>query len=159
MSRENMDTEQRRQGASIINQPSAEREQPAGNLLSALSAALIGYSHIHTEYREPSTMSGNRLSTGSTSSKRRLSNGSGLLKMCDGDDSDEEINNTSMCQEKSIYTFPKKSSRRRSSIGGMSASKMMVNPIEQARIAEMYKTVIQMSSENVSIHLRIDQTH
>ena len=87
--------------------------------------------------------------------KRRLSSNSnsGLLKMCDGDSSDDEDMTSSSiaCQEKSIYTFPKRvNGRRRSSIGGMSSSsKSPVNAAEQARITEMYKTVIQMSSENV----------
>jgi len=72
-----------------------------------------------------------------------------MLKMCDSDDSDEEVSPNSMVQEKSIYTFPKRrNSRRKSSIGAMSASKMAMNPVEQARVIEMYKTVIQMSSEN-----------
>ena len=45
------------------------------------------------------------------------------------------------------------SSRRRSSFGATSVGSRspVLNPIEQSRIAEMYKTVIQMSSENVRI--------
>jgi hypothetical protein len=39
--------------------------------------------------------------------------------------------------------------RRRSSVGGIS-SRPPLSEAEQMRIAEMYKTVIQMSSENVS---------
>jgi hypothetical protein len=85
-----------------------------------------------------------------SSPKRRLSNSSAVLKMCD-DDSDDDEMSVSSVQEKSIYTFPKKSSsRRKSSIGGLNSSKSPVNAAEQARITEMYKTVIQMSSENVS---------
>lgn len=86
----------------------------------------------------------------SAAPKRRLSNGSGcLLKICDDENSDDEGSVISN-QEKSLYTFPKRqNNRRRSSIGGLN-SKVPINPVEQARIAEMYKTVIQMSSENVS---------
>lgn len=82
--------------------------------------------------------------------RRRLSSGSGMLKMCDDENSDDDDLSIGF-QEKSIYTFPKKSnSRRRSSFGGQNSSKSPVNAVEQARIADMYKTVIQMSSENVS---------
>jgi hypothetical protein len=82
-------------------------------------------------------------------SKRRLSSGSGLLSLCADDDSDDDDLSVTL-QEKSIYTFPKKAnSRRRSSFGGANSSKNPINAVEQARIAEMYKTVIQMSSENV----------
>jgi hypothetical protein len=82
-------------------------------------------------------------------SKRRLSSGSGLLSLCADDDSDDDDLSVTL-QEKSIYTFPKKAnSRRRSSFGGANSSKSPINAVEQARIAEMYKTVIQMSSENV----------
>ena len=84
--------------------------------------------------------------------KRRLSNGNGcLLKICDDDNSDDDDNNSVVSnQEKSLFTFPKRqNNRRRSSIGGLN-SKIPINPIEQARITEMYKTVIQMASENVS---------
>lgn len=83
-------------------------------------------------------------------SKRRLSSNSGLLKMCDEENSDDDDLASVGLQEKSIYTFPKKNNtRRRSSFGGMNSSKSPVNAQEQARITEMYKTVIQMSSENV----------
>lgn len=83
--------------------------------------------------------------------RRRLSSGSGMLKMCDDENSDDDDLSIGF-QEKSIYTFPKKSnSRRRSSFGGQNSSKSPVNAVEQARIADMYKTVIQMSSENVRI--------
>jgi hypothetical protein len=84
--------------------------------------------------------------------KRRVSSSSGLLKMCDDENSDDDdiSVNTVGLQEKSIYTFPKKAnSRRRSSFGGANSSRTPVNAAEQSRIAEMYKTVIQMSSENV----------
>jgi len=71
--------------------------------------------------------------------------------MCDDENSDEDDLASVGLQEKSIYTFPKKSNaRRRSSFGGLNSSKSPVNAAEQARITEMYKTVIQMSSENVS---------
>eukprot|EP01032_Pedospumella_encystans_P014547 gene14547-16698_t len=84
-----------------------------------------------------------------SSTKRRLSSNSGLLKMCDDENSDEDDLASVGLQEKSIYTFPKKSNaRRRSSFGGLNSSKSPVNAAEQARITEMYKTVIQMSSEN-----------
>ena len=86
-------------------------------------------------------------------SKRRLSSNSGLLRMCEEENSDDEDLASVGLQEKSIYTFPKKNNaRRRSSFGGMNSSKSPVNAQEQARITEMYKTVIQMSSENVSTH-------
>jgi hypothetical protein len=39
---------------------------------------------------------------------------------------------------------------RRSSVGGVSSKAPSLSETEQNRIAEMYKTVIQMSSENVS---------
>jgi hypothetical protein len=38
--------------------------------------------------------------------------------------------------------------KRRSSLGG---SKSKLNPTEQARIADMYKTVIKLAAENVRI--------
>lgn len=41
-------------------------------------------------------------------------------------------------------------SRRRSSLGMMGSKPIVLSDAEQARIASMYKTVIQMSSENVS---------
>lgn len=40
-------------------------------------------------------------------------------------------------------------SRRRSSLGVMGSKPTILSDAEQARIASMYKTVIQMSSENV----------
>ena len=90
-----------------------------------------------------------------SSTKRRLSNGSGLLKICDEDGTEEDLNSVgTSVQEVSLYSFPKRgNSRRRSSIGGMKGKKSDVNPVEQARIMEMYKTVIQMSSENVRLTL------
>lgn len=85
-----------------------------------------------------------------SSTKRRLSSNSGMLKMCDDENSDDDDLASVGLQEKSIYTFPKKANaRRRSSFGGLNSSKSPVNAAEQARITEMYKTVIQMSSENV----------
>lgn len=47
-----------------------------------------------------------------------------------------------------------KNRRRSSMMGGLGGKGIMMNPQEQLRIAEMYKTVIQMSSENVrsSLH-------
>ena len=89
-----------------------------------------------------------------SAARRRLSSGSGMLKLCEDENSDDDdMTVTSVgIQEKSIYTFPKKANaRRRSSFGGPNSSKNPINAAEQARIAEMYKTVIQMSSENVRI--------
>lgn len=88
--------------------------------------------------------------------KRRLSSGSGQLKMYDEDGSDTDCDSTidgrSFTQESSIYSFPKRGANRsrRSSIGSQKSAKRELNPQEQARITEMYKTVIQLSSENVS---------
>ncbi len=55
-----------------------------------------------------------------------------------------------------IAATKKLKNRRRSSI--MGNGKAIMNPQEQLRIAEMYKTVIQLSSENVSAILSIPQT-
>lgn len=83
--------------------------------------------------------------------KRRLSIGNALVditkKQVNGDniiDREEENENTGFVKKSG-------SSRRRSSFGASSVGSRspVINPVEQSRIAEMYKTVIQMSSENV----------
>lgn len=87
-------------------------------------------------------------------SKRRLSSGNGLVggPFVDEDEDDEEeldILNSSL---NSVPRRQSGSGRRgsRSFMGAMMGARSPpLNPIEQNRIAEMYKTVIQMSSENV----------
>jgi len=43
----------------------------------------------------------------------------------------------------------KSMSRRRSSVGMLAGNVNILSDVEQSRIADMYRTVIQMSSENV----------
>jgi hypothetical protein len=50
----------------------------------------------------------------------------------------------------SVLSRRKSLSRRRSSLGLVGSKPTVLSDAEQARIASMYKTVIQMSSENVS---------
>jgi len=80
-----------------------------------------------------------------SASRRRLSHGSALsdltnFKLPDNDDDEEE---TQSVASKNTSV----SVRRRSSFG-LSCKSPPFNPVEQLRITEMYKTVIQMSAEN-----------
>jgi hypothetical protein len=74
---------------------------------------------------------------------KRLSHGSALAEIVASDEEDEIV--TPLERRKS-------NGRRRSSFGGgLSSSRSpKKSEAEQARIAEMYATVIKMSSENVS---------
>ena len=87
-----------------------------------------------------------------TTPKRRLSSGSvlSLNSVNKNDIDDDELDDD---EEEEVSTaFTKKSSaRRRSSFGiGKSPAMHQLNPQEQQRIAEMYKTVIQMATDDVS---------
>lgn len=78
------------------------------------------------------------------SSVRRLSKGSNVSLM--DFESDDDLSNENEFGSKGINAMTK----RRSSMGGGSRSKL--NPTEQTRIADMYKTVIKLAAENVSIN-------
>lgn len=75
------------------------------------------------------------------SSVRRLSKGSNVSHL--EFESDEETTESAGAKGKGLNGMPK----RRSSMGG---PKSKLNPTEQARIADMYKTVIKLAAENVS---------
>lgn len=89
-------------------------------------------------------------------SKRRLSKGNGLIGGIPfaEDDEEEEMNELANFDEAPAVPNRRQSSgfRRGSILGSMmsGAKSPPLNPIEQARIAEMYKTVIQLSTDNVS---------
>lgn len=81
-----------------------------------------------------------------SASRRRLSNGSALRDISNlenSDDIEDEIQSVA-----SKATTITGSSRRRSSFG-LSCKSPPLNPVEQQKIAEMYKTVIKLSAENV----------
>lgn len=91
-----------------------------------------------------------------SSSKRRLSQGSpALMALVDDDDIEQEneIDPMALVHASGSSRHGRKSispgSRRRSSFGGLQKSPTK-SSAEQARIAEMYKNVIKLSSENVS---------
>ena len=81
------------------------------------------------------------------SNKRRISaNKSALELPVHERDDDNEVNTSGfggISRRRSL------GGRRRSSFGSHT-SKNSLSAVEQSRIAEMYKTVIKMSSENVS---------
>lgn len=87
--------------------------------------------------------------------KRRLSGGLGLVGGPLIDESDED--NEELSAVNSPIVRKNKGSSRRGSMNFMGSMMMSgarsptLNPVEQSRIAEMYKTVIQMSSENVRL--------
>lgn len=90
-------------------------------------------------------------------SKRRLSKGNGLIggiPFADDDEEEEEINVLAAFDEAPAVPNKRQSSgfRRGSILGSMMSGVKSppLNPVEQARIAEMYKTVIQLSTDNVS---------
>ena len=91
----------------------------------------------------------------SGSGKRRIVGGSArssLLIMNDDLEVEAEIDPFADCMDSSESTTI---TNRRKSTAGRRRSSMVklpqLNEAEQMRIAEMYKTVIQMSSENVSV--------
>ena len=76
--------------------------------------------------------------------RRRLSHSSEYLgKPIDDDEEDEFFRMAKSTPRNSL-------SSGRMSIGGRSSVGLEQTPEEQSRIADMYKTVIKMSSENVS---------
>jgi hypothetical protein len=76
--------------------------------------------------------------------RRRLSNGSSLVEYNDNDQEGAELEKISNSGFNSI------SSKKRSSFGAALGIKSpTLNLEEQMRITEMYKKVIQLSSENV----------
>mgnify|MGYP001329860615 CR=1 FL=1 len=101
--------------------------------------------------------------------KRRLSNGSALLGPLP-DEFDDKENSVVMEDDDEFVGKPKSRRRsiggRRSSIGGrrrssvasslLSVKSPFTASVEQARLAEMYKTVIKMSSENVRVAASAD---
>lgn len=83
-----------------------------------------------------------------SASRRRLSNGSALSDLTNiklRDNLDDEEENQSIASKNTSVSV-----RRRSSFG-LACKSPPFNPVEQLRITEMYKTVIQMSAENVSL--------
>lgn len=87
--------------------------------------------------------------------KRRLSNNKGFLGQSAEDDDDDDDNITHGMNSSGRGGISNRRSlggRRRSSFGSHS-SKSPGSSIEQSRIAEMYKNVIKMSSENVRLLL------
>lgn len=95
--------------------------------------------------------------------KRRLSNNNGFLGPSaeDNDDDDDDINTTQSITSGGRGGISSRRSlggRRRSSFGSHS-SRSPGSSLEQSRIAEMYKNVIKMSSENVRPLSDIDVPH
>jgi hypothetical protein len=83
-----------------------------------------------------------------SASRRRLSNGSALRDISNLDNSEDiEDELQSVASKATTVTG---SARRRSSFG-LSCKSPQLNPVEQQKITEMYKTVIKLSAENVSI--------
>lgn len=87
------------------------------------------------------------------STKRRLSSGNQLLGLVLEDENEEEVDIlANVCNNNAMASRPKAKNtggRRRSSFGGSLATlKSPQKSLEQSRIADMYKTVIKMSSEN-----------
>ena len=78
-------------------------------------------------------------------SKRRLSQGSALQNLSDSDDEPEEF--AAVAGGRRSMGLGQ-NGKRRSSFG--IPSSRAHPPQDQARLAEMYKTIIKMSSENVS---------
>jgi len=84
-------------------------------------------------------------------SKRRLSQGSALQNLSDSEDEVEEF--AAVSGRRSIGIS--QNGRRRSSFGVPSSR---AHPAQdQARLAEMYKTIIKMSSENVRNYFSYDK--
>lgn len=83
------------------------------------------------------------------SNKRRLSHGSTTSSLL-GDIIDEDEFGAGVDMDAGLPTAG--NNRRRSMMGGSKNRRPSIGggAVEQARIAEMYKTVIKMSSENVS---------
>jgi hypothetical protein len=83
---------------------------------------------------------------------RRISGNKGFVgqPLEDHDDDDEGPNNLNTSIHSGISRRRSLGGRRRSSFGSHS-SKNASSSVDQTRIAEMYKNVIKMSSENVRI--------
>ena len=87
------------------------------------------------------------------SDKRRLSHGSSIHDLQIEDD-DFEVDALMDDKRKSISSNASKSSRRASFGSALSSARNSKNSAqEQNRIAEMYKMVIKLSSENVMFQL------
>lgn len=90
------------------------------------------------------------------SDKRRLSHGSSVHDLhCEDDDYDldDDFHDESKSR-RSIGSTNSKSSRRQSFGSALSSARNSKNSAqEQSRIADMYKMVIKLSSENVRIPL------
>ena len=89
------------------------------------------------------------------SNKRRISGGKSFLSLAevasDDDDENDDVFEGNL-RSTGFHGVSRRTSlggRRRSSFGSQNSSKSPISAAEQARIAEMYKTVIKMSSENV----------
>jgi len=87
------------------------------------------------------------------SDKRRFSQGSSVLGLAiDDDDFDLDDNVPGDGGRKSVSSTTSRSSRRASFGSALSSARNSKNSAqEQTRIADMYKTVIKLSSENVCI--------
>ena len=90
--------------------------------------------------------------------KRRLSNNKGFLGQLAEEEDDDDDNNIKHGMNSGgrggISNRRSLGGRRRSSFGSHS-SKSPGSSVEQSRIAEMYRNVIKMSSENVRLLLDI----
>ena len=88
------------------------------------------------------------MSVNGSEKKRRISLSKGnLLAVQDHDDNDDDCRSVTSCKSGVSSRRRSLGGRRRSSFGSHS-SKTPMSSAEQSRIAEMYKTVIKMSSEN-----------
>ena len=89
-----------------------------------------------------------------TENKRRLGAAQASSALVFSDETNAEIFQEpdcfAECNDNSGFNRRKSvNSRRRSSFGGAGSRRQSLTEAEQTRISEMYKTVIQMSSENV----------
>jgi hypothetical protein len=90
---------------------------------------------------------------------RRISGNKGFVGLpVEDNDDDEDDSNDMSSVHSGISRRRSLGGRRRSSFGSHS-SKSPGSSAEQSRIAEMYKNVIKMSSENVRITNSVDREY
>ena len=88
--------------------------------------------------------------------KRRLSSNKATLSNLPVHESDDDDLDDAASYSSGFGGISRRRSlggRRRSSFGSHNSNRNPMSAVEQTRIAEMYKTVIKMSSENVSIDI------